>query len=42
MEEISAELNYKNADTTKLRNASVLLRSLFEKEMSTTTENTLL
>ena len=43
MEEISAELNYKNADTAKNQKCKCMarLRSLFEKEMSTTTVNTL-
>lgn len=42
MEEISLELNYKNADTAKNQKCKCMarLRSLFEKELSTTTINT--
>jgi RNA polymerase sigma factor (sigma-70 family) len=42
MEEISVELNYKNADTAKNQKCKCMarLRALFEKELSTTTINT--
>jgi RNA polymerase sigma factor (sigma-70 family) len=43
MDEISLELNYKNADTAKNQKYKCMarLRSLFEKEMNTTIVNTL-
>lgn len=43
MEEISLELNYKNADTAKNQKCKCMarLRSLFEQEMSTTIVNTI-
>lgn len=42
MEEISLAMNYKNADTAKNQKCKCMarLRSLFEKEMNTTTVNT--
>lgn len=44
MEEISVQLNYKNADTAKNQKCKCMarLRSLFEKELRTTPVNTLL
>jgi RNA polymerase sigma factor (sigma-70 family) len=44
MEEISVKLNYKNADTAKNQKCKCMarLRSLFEKELSSTAVNTLL
>jgi RNA polymerase sigma-70 factor (ECF subfamily) len=44
MEEISARLNYKNADTAKNQKCKCMarLRSLFEKELSSTSVNTFL
>jgi RNA polymerase sigma-70 factor (ECF subfamily) len=43
MEEISLALNYKNSDTAKNQKCKCMarLRSLFEKELSATTVNTL-
>lgn len=44
MEEISVQLNYKNADTAKNQKCKCMarLRSLFEKELSSTSVNTFL